>query len=80
MDDRPIWTWGWRDGTGYVIGCVAPGRTVTVEWQADKATAMANELRIYVALFHGQSEQFGPDRKHALSRGAYGFGASRRRR
>ncbi len=69
-DGRPIWTWGWRDGTGYVIGCAAPGRAVVVEWQDDTATAAANDLGIYVALFPGQSEPVRPIREHLLSRDA----------
>jgi hypothetical protein len=70
LDDRPIWTWGWMDGTGYVIGCVAAGQTVTVEWQGGQAMAAANERGVYVALIPGQPEPLRPDREYFLSHGA----------
>lgn len=61
FDDRPIWTWWWKEGTGFVIGRVAPGQAVTVEWFGEGADAVANDLGVYVALFPGQPEPRRPD-------------------
>jgi hypothetical protein len=55
FDRRPLWTWGWRGGSAYVVGCADPGQSVSVDWLGEVRSATANELGIWVCLFPEQS-------------------------
>ncbi len=54
VDDRPLWSWGWRSGSGYVVGCASPHQMVTVEWHGELREATANDLGIWAAVFPDQ--------------------------
>jgi hypothetical protein len=54
FDGRSLWSWGWRSGSGYLVGCASPGETVTVEWRREVQQATANDLGIWAAVFPGQ--------------------------
>jgi hypothetical protein len=54
FDGRSLWSWGWRSGYGYVVGCASPGETATVEWRGEVQQATANDLGIWATVFPGQ--------------------------
>jgi hypothetical protein len=54
LDNRALWSWGWRSGSGYAVGCASPHQAVTVEWHGELREATANHMGIWAAIFPGQ--------------------------
>lgn len=54
FDHEPLWTWGWTSGTAYVVGCAAPGISVSVDWLGEVKSATTNSLGIWVCLYPDQ--------------------------
>jgi hypothetical protein len=70
LGHRPIWTWGERGGTGFVIGC-KPDTTdqVTVEWLGRRSTAVPDANGLWIALFPGLEMPREPEFEMAESSG-----------